>query len=90
LIRSGTTGGGAVPTGYTFSKNLQQGDSGTDVTNLQTVLKSDSSVYPEGIVSGYFGVLTKAAVARFQDKYAADVLTPLGLTAGTGFVGAST
>ncbi len=77
-------------TGYTFSKNLTMGDTGTDVTNLQTVLKSDVSVYPEGLVTGYFGALTKAAVIKFQNKYAAEVLTPLGLTAGTGYVGAGT
>jgi len=89
-LSGGTPSGGATPTGYTFSTNLTVGSTGTDVTNLQTVLKSDASVYPEGLVTGYFGALTKAAVVRFQEKYAASILTPLGLTAGTGNVGAST
>ncbi|MEK7074322.1 MAG: peptidoglycan-binding domain-containing protein [Patescibacteria group bacterium] len=32
-------------------------------------MATDKSIYPEGIVSGYFGPKTKAAVERFQEKY---------------------
>jgi peptidoglycan hydrolase-like protein with peptidoglycan-binding domain len=52
----------------TFTVQLELGDSGSDVSALQTFLASDSSVYPEGIVSGYFGALTQAAVKRYQSK----------------------
>src|SRR5579864_1581788 len=48
---------------------LDPGQSGAQVTELQTFLATDPSVYPEGLVTGFYGPLTQAAVERFQCKY---------------------
>jgi len=49
--------------------DLQQGSSGVQVSELQKILAEDREVYPEGLVSGYYGALTTKAVKRFQAKY---------------------
>ncbi len=77
-------------TAYIFTQNLRYGDTSTDVRNLKACLRSDPIVYPEGLATGYFGPSTKAAIIRFQEKYADEILKPLGLPKGTGFVGNST
>ena len=67
--------------------DLVKGDSGDQVRKLQQCLTQDSEVYPEGTVNGTFGPLTQKAVIRFQEKYAKEVLAPIGLTSGTGKAG---
>ena len=49
-----------------LTSQLDLGATGANVTSLQTFLAASASIYPEGIVSGYFGSMTSAAVARFQ------------------------
>lgn len=45
------------------------GASGADVRLIQLVLSKDASMYPEGLITSYFGSLTRKAVGRFQEKY---------------------
>lgn len=74
-----------------LTDNLYYGLKNQEVSCLQKFLKSQGAdVYPEGLITGYFGELTRSAVARFQEKYKFDILSPLGLNYGTGFVGSAT
>lgn len=70
-------------------RKLTMGSNGDDVKTLQAALLKEG-VYPEGLITGYFGKLTKQAVIRFQEKYTDEILKPNGLDYGTGIVGPST
>ena len=71
--------GGTTPaTTACFTKYLYKGMSDPEVTTLQQVLKQDASIYPEGLVTGYFGSLTEAAVKKFQAKYGIDQTGTVG------------
>lgn len=50
-------------------KTLREGAEGDDVRAIQALLAEDMEVYPEGVISGYYGRLTAAAVKRFQKKH---------------------
>jgi len=83
--------------GYKFTHNLKIGDREEGVRQLQIILNSDPETMVAKTGAGsagnettYFGSLTKAAVIKFQNKYDSEVLTPLGLRIGTGYVGFST
>jgi len=72
-----------------LSRTLAEGSSGSDVKTMQAILIKDGD-YPGGLVSGFFGKITKQAVIRFQEKYADEILRPNGLEHGNGVVGPST
>ncbi|MCL5012215.1 MAG: chitobiase/beta-hexosaminidase C-terminal domain-containing protein [Patescibacteria group bacterium] len=70
-----------------FTQPLLLGSQGAEVTRLQTFLKSQgSTIYPEGLVTGYFGQATLRAVQRFQELYN---IAHVG-DVGYGFVGPAT
>jgi len=75
---------------FTFKKNLTYRNQNQDVLELQQCLAKFPDIYPAGEINGYFGDKTKAAVIKFQEKYAQEILIPNGLTKGNGEVKAST
>lgn len=82
---------------YTFTRSLKMGDTGADVQKLQQFLNQSSdtrvSLSGAGSVGSetmYYGPATAGAVSKFQMKYRADILTPVGLVNPTGYFGPST
>src|SRR3989338_6218738 len=80
-----------------FTSILRFGDSNNDVLRLQQFLNQDSGTRvasfgpgSSGYETDYFGPATRRAVIKFQEKYAVEVLHPVGLTSGSGFVGSFT
>jgi peptidoglycan hydrolase-like protein with peptidoglycan-binding domain len=77
-----------------LTRNLKVGMSGPDVKVMQQILNKNSATKiaesgpgSPGQESEYFGKKTTLAMIRFQEIYKNEVLTPAGLTKGTGFVG---
>ncbi len=69
-----------------FTAALARGSRNAQVTALQQFLALDPTLYPEGLVTGYFGPATLAAVERFQVRYG---IAAAG-DAGYGLVGPKT
>jgi len=87
----------SVSEAASFNRDLALRSTGTDVLELQKCLNEspDTVVAQEGAGSignetDYFGALTKEAVIKYQNKYSAEILAPVGLKLGSGFVGPST
>lgn len=70
-----------------FVKPLSFGMTSSDVRRLQTLLATKPEIYPEGKITGYFGLLTKKAVQNFQLHYG--VVTSKS-DSGFGYVGPKT
>ncbi len=100
---SSNSGGSSITTttnnacSYAWTKNLAIGSSGEDVLRLQRFLNGDSATTVAtsgagsvGSETRYYGPATANAVSRFQEKYASAILSPLGLTKGTGNFSVST
>jgi hypothetical protein len=79
-----------------FTRALKAGAEGNDVKNLQIFLNSHgfplSGTGPgsPGNETQIFGAKSWAALVRFQEAHAEDILQPLGLKYGTGIFGPST
>ena len=76
---------------FIFNQNLSLGMKGEDVKALQEMLIKEG-VWPRSDIeaTGYFGSITREAVINYQEKYALEILEPIGLKNGTGFFGSFT
>lgn len=74
---------------YIFNRNLRKGNASADVKKLQQALAIWPEIYPEGMITSYFGNLTEKAVRRFQCKYKI-VCKGSPSTTGYGLVGPKT
>lgn len=61
-----------------LNRSLDVGMSGADVSALQTFLAKDATLYPQGLVTGYYGFLTKSAVSNFQNRNGIDPVGRVG------------
>ncbi len=77
---------------HTFNVSMKYGDSGVEVSALQKALQLQGllSANSNEIPGGFFGASTLTAVISFQEKYRSEILTPTGLTKGTGSVASYT
>lgn len=73
-----------------FTKTLSLGETHPDVLRLQQFLNARGftvatvGVGSKGQENTYYGITTAVAVARFQDAYRTELLSPRGLQSGTG------
>src|SRR3989338_1165081 len=57
------------PTPPELTRSLSRGSSGDDVRKLQEFLAKDKEIYPNGLITGFFGPLTELAVKKWQEKH---------------------
>lgn len=52
-----------------ITSQLDLGSRGAQVSSLQEFLATNPYIYPEGLITGYYGSLTGGAVSQFQASY---------------------
>jgi hypothetical protein len=75
---------------HTFNLNIDFGESGEEISALQTALEKQGFDCEKETGSSKFGSETEKAVIGFQKKYKEEILTPWGFRSGTGYVGTTT
>ncbi|MEW5908032.1 MAG: glycosyl hydrolase family 18 protein [Patescibacteria group bacterium] len=72
-----------------ITSTLAPGIKSNEVATVQQFLAKDKSIYPQGLITGYFGILTQEAIQRFQCKYNI-VCSGTPKTTGYGTIGPRT
>jgi hypothetical protein len=79
--------GGTPLCSQSLVSDIRKGDSGENVSQLTKILVDEGLL---GQVQNNFDDTVYQAVISYQEKYADSILTPVGVSRGTGFVGPST
>jgi len=92
LGKANITNAGLTPSWcHGFEQNLKFGDQGEEVMWLQNALQEEGfTIFTNEKQEKSFGYSTASAVVGFQEKYASEILQPLELEHGTGYVGPKT
>lgn len=63
---------------FQITQTLGRGTRSDEVRLLQEFLKQDPEIYPDGLVTGFFGIATEAAVKKFQEKHGIEAVGIVG------------
>lgn len=61
-----------------LTRTLASGMSGEDVRALQELLATDTELYPEGLVTGFYGPMTERAIQRLQARFGIEQVGTVG------------
>ena len=84
-----TSAGACLSLSYNLYADQTDATTNGEVTKLQQFLAQDSSIYPSGLLTGYFGPMTESAVQRWQATHGV-VSSGSADTTGYGYVGPKT
>lgn len=87
--RPATSASVCVNLSYNLYSDQSDSTTNGEVTRLQQFLAQDSSIYPAGLITGFFGPMTEAAVQRWQARNGV-VSSGSADTTGYGYVGPRT
>ncbi len=84
-----TSGSACINLSYNLYSDQTDSTTNGEVSRLQNFLAQDSSIYPQGLITGYFGPATESAVQRWQSRHGV-VSSGSPDTTGFGYVGPKT
>lgn len=80
LAQTSSTGGAVLgaATSAVLTDDLSYGATNKSIEKIQKLLATDSEIYGDGTVSGFFGPKTQDAIRRFQTRFGLDPVGVVG------------
>ncbi|MEM9336808.1 MAG: peptidoglycan-binding domain-containing protein [Patescibacteria group bacterium] len=69
---------GAQTSSIGFTESLEVGETNDDIAWIQKLLATDEAIYPDGIVSGFYGPKTVEAIRNLQNRFGLDPVGVIG------------